>query len=178
MLHGKKLYIAIPSVGAPRDERYQCEPEQQALQLSHLARLRSVARYPGTEFSGKEHLAAEVLRSFVLDLLVAVGLTRRPLTLPFASIGLLFKGRSTLIELLENGTRPLALIGPGGVGKTRLAIEHAWRQIGRRNAVLLVSAGSVEALNRNLAGLCKQSALDLPEQTLTYEAAQRQAALH
>jgi hypothetical protein len=44
--------------------------------------------------------------------------------------------------------------------------------------VLLVSAGSVEALNRNLAGLCKQPALDLPEQTLTEEAAQRQAALH
>jgi hypothetical protein len=44
--------------------------------------------------------------------------------------------------------------------------------------VLLVSGGSVEALNRNLAGLCNPSALDLPEQTLTEEAAQRQAALH
>jgi hypothetical protein len=137
-----------------------------------------VARYPGIEFSGQEHLAAEVLRSFVLDLLVAAGLTRRPQTLPFASIGPLFKGRSTLMELLENATRPMALIGPGGVGKTRLAIEHAWRQIGRCNAVLLVSAGSVEALNRNLAGLCNQAALDLPEQNLTEEAAQRQAALH
>jgi len=178
LLHRKKVYIATPSDGAPRDERYQCEPEQQALQLAHLARLRNVARYPGIEFSGQEHLAAEVLRSFVLDLLVAAGLTRRPLTLPFASIGPLFKGRSNLRELLENATRPLALIGPGGVGKTRLAIEHAWRQIGRCNAVLMVSAGSVEALNRNLAGLCNQAALDLPEQNLTEEAAQRQAALH
>jgi hypothetical protein len=177
--HGKRLYIATPSDGAPRDERYQCEPEQQALQLAHLARLRSVARYPNpTPFRGDDHLAAKVLRSFVLDLLVAAGLTRRPLTLPFASIGPLFKGRSNLRELLENATRPLALIGPGGVGKTRLAIEHAWRQIGRRNAVLLVSAGSVEALNRNLAALCNQAALNLPEQTLTEEAAQRQAALH
>jgi hypothetical protein len=178
LLHGKKVYITTPSDGAPRDERYQCDPEQQALQLAHLARLRGVARYPGIEFSGQEHLAAEVLRSFVLDLLVAAGLTRRPQTLPFASIGPLFKGRSNLRELLENATRPLALIGPGGVGKTRLAIEHAWRQIGRRNAVLLVSAGSVEALNRNLAALCNQAALDLPEQNLTEEAAQRQAALH
>jgi hypothetical protein len=178
LLHGKKVYITTPSDGAPRDERYQCDPEQQALQLAHLARLRGVARYPGIEFSGQEHLAAEVLRSFVLDLLVAAGLTRRPQTLPFASIGPLFKGRSTLMELLENATRPMALIGPGGVGKTRLAIEHAWRQIGRCNAVLLVSAGSVEALNRNLAGLCNQAALDLPEQNLTEEAAQRQAALH
>ncbi|MFN9387082.1 MAG: NB-ARC domain-containing protein, partial [Cyanobacteriota bacterium] len=176
--HGKRLYIATPSDGAPRDERYQCDPEQQALQFAHLARLRGVARYPGIEFSGQEHLAAEVLRSFVLDLLVAAGLTRRPLTLPFASIGPLFKGRGALMEQLENASRPLALVGPGGVGKTRLAIEHAWRQIGRRNAVLLVSAGSVEALNRNLAGLCNQAALDLPEQNLTEEAVQRQAALH
>jgi tetratricopeptide (TPR) repeat protein len=176
--HGKKLYIATPQATAPRDGAYRCIPEQQALQQAHLARLRGVARYPGTEFSGQEHLAAEVLRSFVLDLLVAAGLTRRPLTLPFSSIGPLFKGRSALIELLETTSRPLALIGPGGVGKTRLAIEHAWRQIGRCSAVLLVSAGSVEALNRNLAGLCNQAALDLPEQTLTEEAAQRQAVFH
>jgi hypothetical protein len=176
--HGKKLYIATPSDGAPRDEKYRCEPEQQELQRAHLARLRGVARYPGMEFGGQEQLAVEVLRSFVLDLLVAAGLTRRPLTLPFASIGPLFKGRSALMDALEAAGRPLALIGQGGVGKTRLAIEHAWHQIGRCNAVLLVSAGSAEALNRNLAALCKVSALDLPEQTLTEEAAQRQAALH
>jgi hypothetical protein len=176
--HGKKLYIATPSEGAPRDEKYQCHAEQQVLQQEHLARLRGVSRHPGTTFTGHDHLAAEVLRSFVLDLLVAAGLTRRPLTLPFASIGPLFKGRGALMELLEHATRPLALVGPGGVGKTRLAIEHAWRQIGRCNAVLLVSAGSAEALNRNLAGLCNQAALDLPEQGLTEEAAQRQAVLH
>ncbi len=67
----------------------------------------------------KEHLAAEVLRSFVLDLLVRSGLTRRPLTLPFARIGPLFKGRAALIEQLEDATRPVALMGPGGVGKKR-----------------------------------------------------------
>ena len=68
-----------------------------------------MARYPFLEaFTGDDNLAAEVLRSFVLDLLVGAGLTRRPLTLPFASIGPLFKGRRTLMELLENATRPLA----------------------------------------------------------------------
>ena len=44
--------------------------------------------------------------------------------------------------------------------------------------MLLVSAGSAEALSRNLAALCKAEALDLPEKVLTEEAAQRQAALH
>ena len=177
--HGKKLFIATPSDGAPREKKYRCEPEQQDLQRSHLARLRGVARYPDPKsFKGDDHLAAEVLRSFVVDLLVAAGLTRRPQTLPFASIGPLFKGRSALMEALEIAAQPLALIGPGGVGKTRLAIEHAWRQTGRCNAVLMVSAGSVEALNRNLASLCKDEALDLPEKELTEEAAQLQAALH
>ena len=102
MWHGKKLFIASPSDGAPRDEKYLCEPEQRSLQRSHLARLRGVARYPILEaFTGNDNLAAEVLRSFVLDLLVAAGLTRRPQTLPFASIGPLFKGRSALMEALE-----------------------------------------------------------------------------
>jgi hypothetical protein len=55
----------------------------------------------------------------------------------------LYKGRSILFELLEKATRPQALVDPGGVGKTRLAIEHAWRQIGRCNAVpLFVATGS------------------------------------
>jgi tetratricopeptide (TPR) repeat protein len=98
--------------------------------------------------------------------------------LPFSSIGPLFKGRAALIEQLEDATRPVALIGQGGVGKSRLAIEHAWRQVGRCNAVLLISASSAEALNRNLAGLCGGNALDLPQQSATKEAAQRQAVLH
>lgn len=101
-----------------------------------------------------------------------------PCNLRFRSIGSLFKGRAPLMEQLGAATRPVALIGLGGVGKTRLAIEHAWKEVTRRPAVLLVSADSPEALNRNLAGLCNPSALDLPEQTLTEEAAQRQAVLH
>ncbi len=110
--------------------------------------------------------------SFVLDLLVEAGLTRRPQTLPFRSIGSLFKGRAPLMEQLEAATRPVALIGQGGVGKTRLAIEHAWKQVVRRPVVLLVSADSPEALNRNLAGLCGPQALDLPEKGEREEAPQ------
>jgi hypothetical protein len=66
--HNKKLYIATPSDEVPRDAKYRCDPVHQALQQAHLARLRSVARY-ASKFEGQEQLAAEVLRSFVLDLL-------------------------------------------------------------------------------------------------------------
>ncbi|MFN7678519.1 MAG: tetratricopeptide repeat protein [Cyanobacteriota bacterium] len=175
--HGKPLFIATPQPEAPRDEYFQLEAGQQELQRAHLSRLRGVDRYPGTAFTGQDHLVAEVLRSFVLDLLVQAGLTHRPLTLPFASIGSLFKGRAPLMPWLEAATRPLALIGQGGVGKTRLAIEHAWRQVARRPAVLLVSAVSPEALDRNLAGLCGPSALDLPQKEDREEALQRAAVL-
>ncbi|MFN9628974.1 MAG: NB-ARC domain-containing protein, partial [Cyanobacteriota bacterium] len=81
------------------------------------------------------------------------------------------------MEQLEAATRPVALIGQGGVGKTRLAIEHAWKQVVRRPVVLLVSADSPEALNRNLAGLCGPQALDLPEKGEREEAPQRAAVL-
>jgi hypothetical protein len=68
--HGKKLFFASPSEMAPRDEKYRRDPEQRALQHAHLARLRCVARNPGSKFTSQENLAAEVLRSFVLNLLV------------------------------------------------------------------------------------------------------------
>jgi tetratricopeptide (TPR) repeat protein len=178
LLHGKRLFIAKPAPEAPRDERYRVEAKGQELQQAHLDRLRSVGRYPGTTFSDPNDLAAEVMRSFVLDLLVAAGLTRRPTTLPFASIGSLFKGRVVQMGALETASKPIALIGNGGVGKTRLAIEHAWRQVSRRNAVLLISAGSAEALNRNLAALCQPDGLDLPQQSVREETVQRDAVLH
>jgi hypothetical protein len=69
LLHKKKLFIATPTPEAARDAGYLQDPAQQALQQAHLKRLRAVCRYPGVACTGQEHLAAEVLRSFDLDLL-------------------------------------------------------------------------------------------------------------
>jgi tetratricopeptide (TPR) repeat protein len=186
LLHEKPLLIATPTPEAPRDPDYRLDPAQQGLQLAHLTRLRKVARYPGVGFTGKEDLAAQVLRSFVLDLLVEGGLTRRPTTLPYAPLGELLKGRDDDLQKLEQQLGPIpenaatpsravALIGMGGVGKTRLAIEHAWRNAARHSAVLLAPASTPEALNRTLAGLA--AVLDLPEKDATEEAVQRQAVI-
>ena len=132
--HGKRLYIAIPSDGAQRDEKYRCDPEQQALQLAHLARLRSVARYPGIKFSGQENLAAEVLRSFVLNLLVEAGLNPNPYTphnLPDRTTSTeRFVGRDAelqrLAELLTPEGSRVYVTGMGGVGKSELALQYAY----------------------------------------------------
>jgi hypothetical protein len=178
LLHGKRLFIATPTPGAGRDGGYLQDPAQQALQQAHLDRLRSVERYPGEPFRGHDHLAAVVLRSFVLDLLVNAGLSRRPQTLPYASLGSLFKGRQVLLNEIETRLGPiaehagvaapvLALVGQGGVGKSRLAIEQAWRQLGRHCAVLFLLADSPAALERNLAGLCGERGLDLSEKALS-----------
>ena len=69
LIHRRPLFIASPTPGAARDSDYRFDPAQQAMQQAHLNRLNSVGRYSGVSFSGQDHLAAEVLRSFVQDLL-------------------------------------------------------------------------------------------------------------
>jgi tetratricopeptide (TPR) repeat protein len=52
----------------------------------------------------------------------------------------------------------------GGIGKTRLAVEYAWRHLRDHSAVLFVPADSPESLHQNLAALAGPLVLDLPEQ--------------
>jgi tetratricopeptide (TPR) repeat protein len=107
--------------------------------------------------------------------------------LPFLSIGSLFKGREeTLTELqasLSDGKSHAAAVvasraihGLGGVGKSRLAVEFAWRRLAEYSAVLFVPASSPEQQQQQLAGLC--GLLKLPEADLADEAAQKEAVLY
>lgn len=108
--------------------------------------------------------------------------------LPFTSIGNLFKGRAgaleTLAERLDgaNGqataiTARQAIHGLGGIGKTRLAIEYAWQHIGDYPTCLFVGADSPQALEANLARLCGERVLDLPEKDAQEQEVQTTAAL-
>ena len=132
--HGKPLFIATPTPEAPRDRGCLRETSQQELQRAHLKRLRGVSRYPGTMFTGQEHLAAEVLRSFVLDLLVKAGLSPNPYaphnlpertTTPDRFVGRADELK-TLAELLAPECSRVYLTGMGGVGKSELALQHAY----------------------------------------------------
>ena len=101
--------------------------------------------------------------------------SRRVANLPYLSLGPLFKGRNTaLVELrqrLSAGegravglTARQAIHGLGGVGKTRLAVEYAWRHVSDyKDALLFVSARSPVDLRANLAELCSPTVLNLPE---------------
>ena len=88
----------------------------------------------------------------------------KPINLPLASIGPLFKGREAFLDDLRdklgvsNG-RATAIVsrqaihGLGGVGKTRAAIEYAWRHADEYSALLFVSGPSTSELRANLANL-------------------------
>ncbi|WP_298619587.1 DUF4062 domain-containing protein [uncultured Zoogloea sp.] len=186
--HGKRLIIAEPEPGAPRAPGYATTPGQIAAQQAHLARLASIERFRGIRFRNPDHLAAEVWRSGLLDILVEAGLERRVDCLPYASLGTLFMGRDADLDALathlgpaptsaEHPTACVALWGLGGIGKTRLALEYAWRRGSGHHARLLLGASSPATLHANLAALCAPGALDLPEHQLTEEPRRHAAAI-
>ncbi len=188
LYHGKPLVIAAPEDGAPRDKDYKRMPEQRAAQQAHLQRLAEVERYPGIRFASPERLAVEVLRSKLQDILALAGPAKKLIHLAYPSLGKLFKGREAMLEALRTrltnapaaGASAIvgcALHGLGGVGKTRLAVEYAWRHVEDYTALLLVGADGPDTLQRNLAALCAPAQLDLPEHQVTEEAAQLGAVL-
>jgi len=174
LYHRKVLIIATPADGAARDPTYRKIDAETAAQQAHLQRLRSCHRYSEISFADADDLIIEVLRSKLQDILrqVEPSATRKPNSLPYASLGPLFKGRAEPMERLRqafagNSNRRastfVALHGLGGVGKTRLAIEYGLQQDENYSALLLISARTPELLNSNLAELVGPLILELPE---------------
>src|SRR4051812_9208520 len=98
--------------------------------------------------------------------------------LPFSSLGDLLKGRDEELRKLQDGaataiTQAETIYGLGGIGKTRLAVEHAWRSGNLYDSAFFVVAESPEALLSNLANLARPDLLNLPE----YEAAAQEQSV-
>jgi tetratricopeptide (TPR) repeat protein len=88
--------------------------------------------------------------------------------LPFSSLGDILKGREQALRSLKEGhttaiTQAQTIHGLGGIGKTRLAVEYAWRSGSLYDYAFFVAADSTEALYSNLASLARPSVLNLPE---------------
>jgi tetratricopeptide (TPR) repeat protein len=164
LVHKKVLLIACPSPNAVRDTTQiteLAETEQRQQQANHLKRLYELeSRHPDITFANADNLVAQVAVSRLLDLLKQASSQQPIQNLPYAPLGSLFKGREHfLLTLREKLLEPTsssfkALHGLGGIGKTRLAIEYAWRYQAEYNAVLFIQADKVANLETNLAGLC------------------------
>jgi len=107
---------------------------------------------------------------------------RKPRNLPYVSLEELFKGREDILGRLHEalaeskGGRAIAFHGLGGVGKTRLAVEYAWRHETEHRALLFVSAETPERLDAGLAALAGPEILDLAEKD-AHEDAKKIAAV-
>jgi hypothetical protein len=88
----------------------------------------------------------------------------KPINLPYDSTGSLSKGREAFLAELHRrlgvpetrataSANRVAVHGLGGIGKTRAALEYAWRHPGDYAAVLFASAPLAAELRANLADL-------------------------
>ncbi|HPO13060.1 MAG TPA: toll/interleukin-1 receptor domain-containing protein, partial [Candidatus Hydrogenedentes bacterium] len=105
--------------------------------------------------------------------------------LPLDTLGDLFKGREGALatlhaSLTQNKTTAVvqkqAIHGLGGIGKTRLAIEYAYRYAREYTALLFVRADAPAAVHANLAALA--DLLNLPERDAREEPVKTAAVLH
>ncbi|MEN8260042.1 MAG: tetratricopeptide repeat protein [Pseudomonadota bacterium] len=180
LYHRKRCHIYRPS---SLDERPLPDDHPQQ---RHWQRLKDLGEHRG-RFDDAQHLCRCVLRDLHDFWPADVPAERRPILLPYPSLGTLFKGRNEFLEQLrasltqasEGATAIVgkAVHGLGGVGKTRLAVEYAWQHKDDYSAVLFVTADSPGNLRRDLAALAGPLVLDLPAQTATEEAVRVAAAL-
>lgn len=173
-LYGKHLSLHIASEGCRPDGKASGD-ENPGLQNAFIELIgRLGLNY--TPFSTAEDMRIHILREDWPNLSKP-----RPISLPYGSLGPLFKGRGAMIAQLrsslcgggvghlEAAITGKAIHGLGGVGKTRLAVEYAWHHSTDYSAIFCVTANTPQALQRNIAGLCGPLVLDLPERSIADE---------
>jgi tetratricopeptide (TPR) repeat protein len=162
-------------------------PADAALQQAHRARIECEGKHYG-QFAGHHDLIRQVFHDLELSP------RDKASNLPFGSIGSLFKGRDEFLEKLRDtlgeaghrgapraaaitGAPTAAVHGLGGIGKTRAAIEYAYRYWDEYTALLFAVADSPQNLESQLARLTGAAILNLPEQDEREQSKQVAAAL-
>lgn len=175
LYHGKRLIVVSPKSTAARDVKYKQEKERVENQKAHLNRLKKLGYYDEIKFNNEVELVKDLYRSNLGDILNAIPKTK-PSNLPYQTIGRTFKGRDHFMEQLHAelqklnaGITGIAVYGLGGVGKTRLAVEYAWKYKDTYNALLFINAGSPETLKINIANLSAVTILNLSEHSSSDE---------
>lgn len=108
----------------------------------------------------------------------------RPWNVPYRQNPFFTDREQTLASLRERlvregtatSTRPLAMSGLGGVGKTQIALQYAFRHREQYSAVFWASAATLESLRGDfvkIATLLNLAEKDAPKQDLTIEAVRR-----
>jgi hypothetical protein len=168
----KPLYLLLAAVNYEPDKPCTQSDDEKELQLTHRRAIEQCGDVY-YQFTDREELGSRI-RELRFPTRSAEA-PRRVVNLPYSSLGSLFKGRDTALEELRQRlsagqgravglTARQAIHGLGGVGKTRLAVEYAWRHASSyKNALLFVSAPSSVDLRANLAELCNPLVLNLPE---------------
>jgi tetratricopeptide (TPR) repeat protein len=158
--HNKRLFVATPEENAIRNNKYNKDSTQTALQETHLKNLRTSGYYPEIQFRTEDDLIKQLYQSRLGDIIYGVPKIK-PVNLPYKSIGSNFKGRELFINDLHemfSGAADKAVVtavhGLGGMGKTRLAVEYAWQHIDDYTALLFITATSPDLLKTHIANLC------------------------
>jgi tetratricopeptide (TPR) repeat protein len=165
----KDLFVYLATEPYLQERRTDQSPEQAGLQKQFVA---------GILASGKDRnpfgSLDELCRLALRDGIRVSNPDHKPVHLPFSTLGPLFKGRDTFLADLRRRfagpsnqaqaiVTPRAVHGLGGVGKTRAAIEYAWRFRADYRAVLFVSAPSPSEMHARLADLVGVLPIDTAE---------------
>ena len=164
---GKPVYLLLADQATPFDPHKPEPDELRQLQLAYRAE--ATRDRDWRTFASAVQLRAELAElRFPWQ---GPPPDHKPNNLPFRSLGTLFKGRDAFLDDLRarlampDGHAAAivacqAVHGLGGVGKTRAALEYAWRYADEYTALLFVSAPSPGELRANLANLVGVLAVD------------------
>jgi tetratricopeptide (TPR) repeat protein len=138
----------------------------------HILQVLPTNGKPVTSWSNPDEAFTDIataIRQVVKDRSLTSTVSSPLWNIPFPR-NLFFTGRDYLFTTLEQAlqanqatalSQPQAMSGLGGIGKTQLAVEYAYRHMQDYDAVLWISAGSFETLFSGFANLA--SLLQLPE---------------